>query len=387
MDQSLEARVRRRLSEWEEGGRLRTLQPPAGVDLSSNDYLNLSRHPLVVERHARAVAGEGCGSTGSRLLRGDRDAFHAIEQRMAALSGTERALYFSSGYLANIGTMSTMVERGDVVFSDERNHASLIDGMRLSAATRVVFPHNDAAGLRRLMAETPLPPDAQRFVVVESLFSMDGDFAPLEAYADLCRSARASLVVDEAHAVGVYGARGSGLVEELGLERDIHLSIRTAGKALGASGAFVCGPAWAIEDLTQRARSFVFSTAAPPALAAAIDAGLDVIAGNPGLRERLGANVRRLRTLLARAGLPVAPAGSQIISIVIGDNAQTMEIARTLQREGFDVRAIRPPTVPPGTARLRVSVNAGLADDTLVAFAATLVARMREAGLCSVASS
>src|SRR2546423_4091520 len=184
----LEHRVRRRLAETEAAGLLRVLRPPAGIDLSSNDYLNLSTHPAMVDRLARAVERDGCGSTGSRLLRGDRDAFSMIERRFAAFKRTERSLYFSSGYLANVGVMTTLAERGDVVFSDERNHASLIDGMRLSAATRVVFAHNDAGQLAKLLAETASG-DGHRFVVVESLFSMDGDFAPLGEYAALCRSA------------------------------------------------------------------------------------------------------------------------------------------------------------------------------------------------------
>ena len=370
----LEDRVRRRLDEWEAAGLLRVLQPPAGLDLSSNDYLNLSTHPLVVERLVQAVAHEGCGSTGSRLLRGDREAFVAIERRFADFKRTERSLYFSSGYLANIAVMTTMTERGDVVFSDERNHASLIDGIRLSSARPVVFPHNDVGRLARLMAETPGDPDSphgHRFVVVESLFSMDGDFAPLADYAALCRSTGASLIVDEAHAVGVYGARGSGLIEACGL--DVDISINTAGKALGVSGAFVCGPHWAIEYMIQRARPFVFSTAAPPPLAAALDASLDVIANEPERRERLASRVRHVRSQLARAGIGVPAEGSQIIPIAIGDNDHAVAVARALQADGFDVRAIRPPSVPAGTARLRVSVNAGLSEETLDRFAVSLV--------------
>ena len=381
----LEARVRRRLAEWEAGGLLRVLQPPAGSDFSSNDYLNLSSHPLIVGRLARAVEREGCGSTGSRLLRGDREGFTAIEARFADFKRAERSLYFSSGYLANIAVMTTMTERGDVVFSDERNHASLIDGMRLSAATRIVFPHNDVRRLAELLAGTPA--DVHRFVVVESLFSMDGDFAPLAEYAAVCRSVGAALVVDEAHAVGIYGERGSGLVEAAGIEGDVFVSINTAGKALGVSGAFVAGPGWAIDYLIQRARPFVFSTAAPPALAEAIDASLDVIRDEPERRQRLDSRVRRLREQLARSGIQVPTDSSQIVPIAIGDNDRAVAVARALRADGFDVRAIRPPTVPPGTARLRVSVNAALSDETIDRFAGSLATSLREAGLCSAGSS
>jgi 8-amino-7-oxononanoate synthase len=380
----LEDRVRRRLAEWQTAGLLRVLRPPSGFDLSSNDYLNLSTHPLIVERFARAVTREGCGSTGSRLLRGDRATFAAVERRFAEFKGTERALYFSSGYLANIAVMTTLTESGDVVFSDERNHASLIDGIRLSAASRVIFPHNEVGALERLIAETPGA--GHRFVVVESLFSMDGDTAPLAEYAALCRAAGASLVVDEAHAVGIYGSRGSGLIEAAGIE-DVLVSINTAGKALGVSGAFVTGAAWAVDYLVQRARPFVFSTAAPPAVADALDASLDVIAAEPDRRERLRDRVSRVREQLARAGVPVAGQGSQIIPVPIGDNDRAVAVAAALQADGFDVRAIRPPTVPAGTARLRISVNAGLADTTIDRFADSLAAALREVGLCSAGSS
>jgi 8-amino-7-oxononanoate synthase len=384
----LETRVRRRLAEWEADGLLRVLRPPAGFDFSSNDYLNLSTHPAIVDRLARAVRREGCGSTGSRLLRGDRDVFAAVERRFADFKRVERALYFSSGYLANIGVLTAIPERGDVVFSDERNHASLIDGIRLSAATRVVFPHNDVGRLAALFAETPdVSAAGHRFVVVESLFSMDGDFAPLAEYAALCRSAGASLIVDEAHAVGIYGANGSGLIDACGVGDDVFMSINTAGKALGVSGAFVAGPRWAVEYLIQRARPFVFSTAPPPSLADALDASLDVIAGEPDRRDRLASRVHQVRDRLARAGIAVPVEGSQIVPIAIGDNDRAVAAALALQADGFDVRAIRPPTVPAGTARLRVSVNAGLSDDTIDRFAVSLAAALREVGLCSAGSS
>ena len=381
----LEQRVRRRLAEWEAAGLLRVLRPPAGLDFSSNDYLNLSRHPVIVDRLARAVGREGCGSTGSRLLRGDRGSFGALERRFADFKRVERSLYFSSGYLANIGVMTALAEPGDVVFSDERNHASLIDAVRLSAAARVVFPHNDVGRLAELLARTPAA--GHRFIVVESLFSMDGDFAPLAAYAALGRSAGASLIVDEAHAVGIYGASGSGLIEASGVGDDVLVSINTAGKALGVSGAFVAGPRWAIDYLIQRARSFVFSTAPPPALADALDASLTVIATEPERREQLTSRVHLVRDRLSRAGFAVSAQGSQIIPVTIGDNDRAVAAARALQADGFDVRAIRPPSVPPGTARLRVSVNAGLSDDVIERFAVSLVAALKEVGLCSAGSS
>lgn len=382
---ALEARVRERLSAWKSAGLLRAPQPPSGIDFSSNDYLNLSTHPRVVERLAEAARRDGAGSTGSRLLRGDRQAFRDLERRFAGFKRTEGSLYFSSGYLANLAVLTTLTERGDVVFSDELNHASLIDGVRLSAARRVVFPHNDVAALARLLEEHA--GDGHQFVVVESLFSMDGDMAPLAEYAALCHAAGASLIVDEAHAVGIYGERGSGLIEAAGVDQDVCVSVNTAGKAIGVSGAFVAGPQWAIDYLVQRARPFVFSTAAPPPLAAAIDASLDVIEREPERRARVITRAAQLRRRLAEAGVAATPGISQIIPVVIGDNEQAVAIAAGLQAAGFDVRAIRPPSVPVGTARLRISVNAGLSEATIDRFADALANAMRGVGLCSAASS
>ena len=384
---SLEARVRERLAEWRSAGLLRAPHPPSGIDFSSNDYLNLATHPLIVERLAESARRDGAGSTGSRLLRGDRDAFRALEHRFAGFKRTQGSLYFSSGYLANLAVLTTLTERGDVVFSDALNHASLIDGVRLSAARRVVFPHNDVDELARLLDEdVARGGDGHRFVVVESLFSMDGDMAPLEKYAALCRAAGASLVVDEAHAVGVYGARGSGLIEAAGVDSDVCVSVNTAGKALGVSGAFVAGPQWAIDYLVQRARPFVFSTAAPPPLAAAIDASLEIVEREPERRQRVTARAMQLRRRLADAGVAATAGVSQIIPVVIGGNEQAVAVAAQLQAEGFDVRAIRPPTVPPGTARLRISVNAGLSEATIDRFAVAVAAAMRGVGLCSAVS-
>jgi 8-amino-7-oxononanoate synthase len=384
-DNTLEARIRARLAELGAGGLLRTLAAPSGIDLSSNDYLNLSRHPLIAARLIEGVARGGCGSTGSRLLRGERESFSALEERFALFKHTDRALYFSSGYLANIGLLTALPEAGDVILSDERNHASLIDGIRLSRARAVVFPHADAGRLERLLAESA---DAGiRFVVVESVFSMDGDFAPLADYAALCRRYDAQLIVDEAHAVGIYGSRGSGLIEASGIPEDGCISVNTAGKALGVAGAFVAGPAWAIEYLVQRARSFIFSTAAPPALGDALDASLTVIRDEPDRRERLLARSAYLRDRLTRASIDIGGSTSQIVPVVIGDNDAAVAVARAIQAEGFDVRAIRPPSVPSGTARLRVSINAELSEATLDRFVGVLTAALQEAGRCSAASS
>jgi len=362
----------------ERDGLLRTLRAPSGIDLSSNDYLGLASHPHLKERMMAAVARDGVGSTGSRLLRGERDGFAAIERRFAGFKGTERSLYFSSGYLANLAVLTTFSEREDVILSDERNHASLIDGIRLSPARREIFAHNDLAAVGRALEQTR--GTGQRFVVVESLFSMDGDEAPLKAYAALCRAEGAYLVVDEAHAVGVYGPRGSGLIEQHGIEADVFLSVNTAGKALGVSGAFVAGAAWAIDYMIQRARPFIFSTAPPPSVAAALDASLDIIEREPQRRIALLDRARALRRRLATAGVPLPDGSSPIVPVLLGDNERAVAVAEALQAQGFDVRAIRPPTVTPGTARLRIAVNIALTDDEMERFVSALVAALVATG-------
>ena len=381
----LEARVRARLADLDRQGLRRTLQPPGGLDLSSNDYLGLATHPVVVERMAAAVRRDGCGSTGSRLLRGDRECFHEVERAFAAFKGVERSLYFSSGYLANQAVLTTLPGAEDVVFSDERNHASLIDGARLSRASTVVFPHADPAALGQLLEAHPTV--GQRFVVTESLFSMDGDLAPLAEYAELCRSSGAALVVDEAHAVGIYGDDGSGLIQAAGVGADVLVSINTAGKALGVGGAFVAGPAWVIDALIQGGRSFIFSTAPPPALAEALLGALEIVEHEPARREVLRTCARYLRDRLGRAGIDLPAGESQIIPIIVGDNDVATALASKLQEGGFDVRAIRPPSVAPGTARLRVSVSAGLSEADLDRFVEALSLCLAEVGRCSAASS
>ena len=383
--ESLESRIGDRLRAIRDRQLLRTLRPPTGIDFSSNDYLGLANHPLIKRAMIDAVEQHGCGSTGSRLLRGEREAFSAVERKFAAFKHTERALYFSSGYLANLGVLTALPESGDVIFSDERNHASLIDGVRLSAAGRVVFPHNSLDELTRLLRVRPASGHA--FVVTESLFSMDGDVPPLAEYAALCRSAGATLIVDEAHAVGLYGAGGSGLIEASGIERDVCVSINTAGKALGVSGAFVAGPSWTIEYLIQRARPFIFSTAPPPSVAAALDASLDIVINEPQRRTLLAGRAKYMRAALAAAGVPVPAGFTQIIPVVLGDNDRALLAAGELQSRGFDVRAIRPPSVAPGTARLRIAVNLSLSEETIDRFVSALSATLRETVPCSAACS
>ena len=385
MPDSLADRISDRLASIREDGLERSLRPPSGIDFCSNDYLGLSQHPAVKQAMIDGVARHGTGSTGSRLLRGDRAAFTDVERKFAAFKGAERALYFSSGYLANLAVLTTLAERDDVIFSDALNHASLIDGVRLAAADYVVFPHADLASLENLIAEHSA--EKQAIIVTESVFSMDGDRAPLQDYATLCRATGAVLVVDEAHAVGICGRRGSGLLEEAGIDPNGCISINTAGKALGVSGAFVAGPAWAIDYLIQRARPFIFSTAPPPAVADALSASLDVLAAESERRARLASRVARLHDALSSQGLALPFGPSHILPLVIGDNDRAMAAAAALQAQGFDVRAIRPPSVPSGTARLRITVNAMLDDETIDRFAAALARVFKQVVEWSAVSS
>lgn len=375
----LERRVRARLAELEARGLRRTLVEPSGIDLCSNDYLGFAGHPRIRRRFATAVEAMGVGSTGSRLLRGHRSAFRSVEQRFARLKGTPAALFLGSGWAANLSVLATFLNEGDVVFSDELNHASLIDGMRLSRSRRVVYRHCDPDSLSRLIEAVPC--SGQRFVVTESLFSMDGDIAPLDRYVELQARHGFSLILDEAHAVGIYGATGSGLIEDAGIEKNVFLSVNSAGKALGVCGAFVCGPEWAIEYLVQAARPFVFSTAPPPAVASAIDEALALLEESEDRRRRVRGFGKSLR-----AALGIDYGESPIVPIILGGNYRAVHVANRLRDEGFDVRAIRPPTVPDGTARLRVSLNAKLSHRQVRRLANRMRAIVGEFGPCSASS-
>lgn len=380
MTEPLAARIDSRLRSLQEAGLVRTLRPPSGLDLSSNDYLGLARDPRVVEAFMAGAKWGGCGSTGSRLLRGDRLVFRDVERRFAAFKGAQRAVYFSSGYLANLAVLTTLAEKGDVIVSDERNHASLIDAARLSRAERVIVAHQDVDAVGRcLERRSRLAGSQHTFVVVESVFSMDGDRAPLADYASLCRAHGATLVVDEAHAVGLYGARGSGALEEAGLDPDSCISVNSAGKALGVAGAFVAGPDWVAEYLIQRARPFVFSTAPPPAVAEAIQESLRIVEREPERRRQVLEHATTARRSLLSAGINVPLDRTPIVPILVGDNARALRIAELMQEQGFDIRAIRPPTVPEGTARLRLSVNWSLSMGAIESFVHALAGALEAA--------
>ncbi len=367
---NLEQRVLKEIAELEKAGLRRQLSPPAGIDLSSNDYLSLSTHPAIKKAMAEAVLKAGCGATASRLLRGERAEFALVESKFAKFKGTKSALYFGSGYTANIGVLTAFLKPNDLVFSDQFNHASLIDGLRLSSAKKIIFPHCNLTALEELLTKETC--SGQKFLVTESLFSMDGDQAPLKEYAKLCQATNTALIVDEAHAIGIYGSHGIGLIESEGVAKEVFLSINPAGKALGVSGAFVAGSDWAIDYLIQRARPFIFSTAPPPPIAAALSTSLTLIEQEPERRKQLLELAIYLRELLILDDIPILHGNSHIIPVMIGDNEKATKIALLVQKAGFDVRAIRPPTVPAGTARLRISLNINLDEPTLRQFTSVL---------------
>ncbi|MCM3882013.1 MAG: 8-amino-7-oxononanoate synthase [Vicinamibacterales bacterium] len=369
--EEFEARLAATLAELRDAGLLRHLCLPRGIDLVSNDYLGLAEHPYIKDRIRDAAAVLPAGAGGSRLLRGHHQAFEQLEARLAAFSGSEAALLFGSGYTANIGLMQALVSDGDLIVSDERNHASLIDGIRLTKAQTAIYAHQD---LNALEGALQRPRKGRALVVTESVFSMDGDLTPLVDIATLAERYGAVLLVDEAHATGLYGERGSGRVEELGLRDRVLATVHTGGKSLGSGGAWVAGSRVLCDVMVNRSRSFIFSTAPVPILTAALEAGLDLLKREPERPAEVHRKSALLRQALDDAHVRAGGA-SPIVPIVVGSNDAALALQSGLHEAGFDVRAVRPPSVAPGTARLRVTVRYPIADDDLRRFAST-VARL-----------
>jgi 8-amino-7-oxononanoate synthase len=313
-----------------------------------------------------ALAELPAGAGGSRLLRGHHAVFEQLESRLAAFSGSEAALLFGSGYAANTGLLQAIVSESDLIVSDERNHASLIDGIRLTKASTIIYPHQD---LNAIEAALQTPRKGRAIVVTESVFSMDGDLTPLAEIAALADRYDALLIVDEAHATGLYGSRGSGRVEELGLRGRVIATMHTGGKSLGSGGAWVAGSSVLRDVLVNRSRPFIFSTAPLPVLAAALDAALDVVQRDPERRREVHRKSAMVRHALRASN--IHPGGeSPIIPIIAGpgSNDAALALQSGLHAAGFDVRAIRPPSVAPGTARLRVAIRYPIKDDDLLRF-------------------
>lgn len=324
------------------------------LSFCSNDYLGLANHPEVVAALQRGADRWGVGSGSAHLVNGHSASHHALEEALAELTGRPRALLFSTGYMANLGVITALAGRGDSVFEDRLNHASLLDGALLSRATLKRYPHADGAALERLMGEGPA-----RLVVTDGVFSMDGDLAPLPALAAAARRAGAWLMVDDAHGLGVIGRGGRGSVDHFGLgPEDVPILMGTLGKAFGTFGAFVAGSETLIETLIQGARSYVYTTATPPALAAATLTAIEIAEREDWRREHLAALIARFRAGAAELGLALMESQTPIQPLLAGSAAHALAWSRTLEASGILVGAIRPPTVPEGTARLRITFSA-----------------------------
>jgi 8-amino-7-oxononanoate synthase len=366
-------RILAELSDLESRAQLRHLETVEGADFSSNDYLGLATDPRMKQAVLEGVnSASRIASTGSRLLSGHDEAWTLLEHDFAQWVGAESALYFTSGYAANVGLLSALLRPEDVVFSDSANHASLIDGMRLAKCRRVIFPHLDMDFLEEQLRRHASVPGA-RVIVVESIFSMEGDAAPLPDLAALAERYAAELIVDEAHAIGVRGPSGSGCVAEAGLSGTVLATVHTCGKALAAAGAFVCGSENLRRFLINRARTFIFSTGLPPYFASQVAAGVNLASEADSERARLKELSTFLRNELRQNGFDVGSGDSQIVPVLLGSNEAAVHFAECLRARGFGIRAIRPPTVPEGTARIRLSLTAKLREETLASLVAAMV--------------
>jgi 8-amino-7-oxononanoate synthase len=329
------------------------------VHLCSNNYLGLAAHPAVTTAAAEAAHLYGAGAGGSRLISGGTSLHRTVEERLAAFKAAEDCVVFSSGYLANLGTIPSLAGAGDEVFSDELNHASVIDACRLARARVRVFRHADAEHLDALLSTSTA---RRKLVVTDTVFSMDGDVAPLPAIVDACERHGAMLMVDEAHATGVLGPGGGGAVEQFGLAGRVPIVMGTLSKALGSAGGFVCGSSELCALLRNRARTFIFDTAPPaPAMAAAL-AALDAVQRSPDLVAAVHDRATRLAAGLRAIGLGVAEPPAAIIPVVLGDARTAASFGRALRDHGVLAPAIRPPSVPPGTSRIRATVMASHTD-------------------------
>lgn len=359
------------LADLTRANRRRALIANVGIDFASNDYLGLSTDPHLAQAVTDAIARHvPVGSGGSRLLRGNHPEHGLLEEEAARFFGSESAIFFSSGYAANTALFATLPQTGDLIVHDELVHASAHEGMRLTRAERRSAPHNDAGAVEGIIVRWRRGGGSgTAWIAVESLYSMDGDRAPLDDLAAIADRHGAILLIDEAHATGVFGSEGQGLAGHLEGRPDV-VTLRTCGKTLGAEGALVCGPRIVCDFLINRGRAFIFSTAPSPLMASAVRAALRIVADEPERRERLWRLIAHAESALAP--YRVTPTGSQILPLILGDEGRAMRVAAALQAAGYDVRGIRPPTVPPGTSRLRISITLNASVDDVDGLAAAL---------------
>jgi len=345
------------------------------LNFASNDYLGLAADPRLIEAAARSLAEAGMGRGASPLICGRSAGHLALEQQLAEFEGTEAALLFASGFAANAGIIPALVDEGDAIYSDSHNHASIVDGCRLSRSEKHIYPHGNIKALERLLQAGQNY--RRRLIVTDTLFSMDGDLAPLPRLGELAEQYGAMLMVDEAHATGVFGEHGRGAVEHFAadhpqLHDQVHVRVGTLSKALGAAGGFVCGSQSLIQWLANRARSYVFSTAQPAATSAAASEALKIIAQEPLKRRNLLHQAAQLRQQLQQQGWDTGQSASQIIPLHIGSTEQTMQLAQQLQKLGCWVPGIRPPSVPEGRSLLRLSLSAAHSEKMLTRLVAAL---------------
>ncbi len=363
-------------TELEQAGLLRHLRtvmsPPTGVitldgnyvvNLGSNNYLGLSTHPRVMSAAASAAMVYGAGASGSRLLSGNSELYTTLEANLAKTKGTEAALVFSSGYAANTSIIPVLAGEGDLILSDALNHASIIDGCRLSRATKKVYRHCDVEHLKTLLAESS--DFRRRLIVTDGVFSMDGDIAPLPDIYELAKEYNAMLLVDDAHGFGVLGKDGSGTVAHCGLEGQDIIQMGTLSKAIGGLGGYVAGHRVLIDLLINRARGFIFTTGLPPATLSAADAALNVMRSSRNLRCHLLNHAETMKTALTDLGYTLLPSETQILPVIIGEPQRATDVAEALLAEDVFAPAIRPPAVPAGTSRLRVTVMATHTDSDI----------------------
>lgn len=325
------------------------------VNFCSNDYLGLSENEIVIAAFKNAADVYGVGSGSAHLICGHTKAHHLLEEELAEFTGRERALLFSTGYMANVGTINALVGRGDSVFEDKLNHASLLDGGLSSGANFKRYPHADLTQLEKLLSKT----SGENLIVTDGVFSMDGDVAPLCELVTIAKQHQAQLMVDDAHGFGVLGKTGGGLIEELNLtSEDVPILMGTLGKAFGTFGAFIAGSETLIETLIQSARTYIYTTALPPAIAEATRASLKIVIAETWRREKLQALISQFKTGAAQLNLPLMPSDSPIQPILIGDSFRATQLSQQLLDAGFLVSAIRPPTVPKNKARLRITLSA-----------------------------
>jgi 8-amino-7-oxononanoate synthase len=372
--QSIEGRMACELDSLRERSQFRTVESSGGINFCSNDYLGLAYDPRLKQAAIEAISqGSRVGSTGSRLLSGNSPEWERAESAFAAFAGTEAALYFGSGYAANVGLLSCLLGPGDLVFSDSLNHASLIDGMRLSGATKTIYPHGNLKFLENALRDQTST-RRSKLIVTETVFSTEGDVAPMDDLLQLAREYGAELMVDEAHATGVCGPQGRGIAAEHRFERDILAIVHTCGKALASSGAFVCGGNILKSYLVNHARTFIFSTAMPPYLAGQIQGAIALAGLADAERAHLREIASSLRAALAARGLDCGSGTTHIVPVMLGSNELAVQVASLLQGAGFAVKAIRPPTVPQGTARLRISLTSRITHQEIASLAQAIEA-------------